>query len=107
MGYLGTATWDRKKKLFDIKQILISSKYTINHIEVDSLDKIEDYKTKHNIFYIFTKLSPCDNCFQILRKWTKNNKFNMIIFGFKKLQEVECYLLQETNIPNNFLIFDL
>jgi len=31
----------------------------------------------------------------------------MIIFGFEKLQEAECYLLQETIIPNNLLIFDL
>jgi len=49
-NYLGTATWDRKKKLFDIKQILISSKYTINHIEVDSLDKIEDLKLNTTFF---------------------------------------------------------
>ena len=111
-NYLGTATWNRKGKLFDIHHILISSKYKhldqlINHLEVDCLEKIEDLKTQHDMFYIFTKLSPCEKCFQILTEWTQKNKFNMIVLGIGNFQGSTLNLLKEKKVPNNLLIFDL
>ena len=63
-NYIGLASWDKKTKTFKLHQILKSSKYHVNHIEVDSIDKLEDLKqekdTKWTLRrYNFTRLPFC------------------------------------------------
>ena len=43
-NYLCFASWDRKSRTFKIHHILKSSKYHVNHIEVESLEKLEELK---------------------------------------------------------------
>ena len=106
-NYLCCASWDRKSKTFRLHHILKSSKYHVNHIEVDSLDKVEDLKKEMDILYILTRFSPCLSCTELFVRWAEENRMNMIILGFDisnsdfDLHEIE------SQIPNNLLLFNV
>ena len=106
-NYLCCASWERKSKTFKLHHILQSSKYHVNHIEVDSLDKLEDLKKEVDILYIFTRFSPCLDCTEMLVRWTEHNRMNMIILGFD-ISNSDFDIKQiKSQIPNNLLLFNV
>ena len=106
-NYLCCASWDRKSKSFKLHQVLKSTKYHVDHLEVDSLEKVEDLKKEIDILYIFTRLSPCLSCTEMLIRWSETNRMNMIILGFDILSSDFDINKIKSQIPNNLLLFNV
>ena len=106
-NYLGLASWDKKTKTFKLHQILKSSKYHVNHIEVDSLDKLEDLKKEKDMIYMLARFSPCLDCAEMIIRWAENNRINMMIFGFEKVNSEFDINQINFQIPTNLMLFNV
>ena len=106
-NYLCLASWDKKTKTFKLHHILKSSKYHINHIEVDSLDKLEDLKKEKDLIYMMTRFSPCVDCAEMIIRWAENNRINMMIFGFEMVNSEFDINQINFQIPTNLMLFNV